>query len=662
MNNHHDVEEANQKSSNLRINFFFFLSFVIFSIIIIRLAVIQFVEGPELARLQNESVTRSSPMLPVRGTIYDSSGKVKLAYSEPIQSLYITLYKNYSQQEGGPENPNREEAKQFAEKLYGVFQEFKDPGSKELSVEDILNAMDLQYRQTQGYSPRLIKSELSDREVAYFLQNKNIIPGLSVVEESKRKYDEDSVAVQAIGYMKTFKTSKTLEKYKEIDNLNQTETNPGLVYSELESVGVDGLELQYQDVLRGQSGYKEIPINALNLPEEGGNMLPPKKGFDIISTINKNVQVQTEQAIKEQLDWLQRTPVSGKLHSNAKTAFAVAMEVDTGNVVAMASMPDYDPNAEWDYEKIKYIYRNGTVESFPPNDTGKHPESTVLLGSTIKPLSVLIGLNEGFFAPNSTYQDRGYAEFGKDRTRVRNSSGSVYGLLNPETAIMKSSNAFMIDMIGEQLWNKYNVEGIKVWDGYMKEFGLGVDTGVDLPKEFRGRIEYNQENQSALTGLAFASFGQQGKYTTMQLAQYTVMLANKGKRLEPHLVKEIRDSEGNIVKKVKPIILNTANYEDRYWRTIQRGMSTNVDVAFSGFPYDFARKTGTSQQTIYINGQSINVENGVFIAFAPRENPKLAVAVVVPEGGYGSSSAAPIAREIFDAYDMEYGLEPDSAK
>jgi len=662
MNNHYDAEEPAPISSKFRINFFFFVSFVIFSVIIIRLAYMQFVEGPELSRLQSESVTRTSPLLPVRGSIYDSSGKIKLAYSEPIQSLYITLYKNYSQQEGGPKNPNREEAGQFAEKLYEVFQEFKDPGSKEFSVDDILNAMDLEYRQTQGYSPRLIKSDLSDREVAYFLQNKNIIPGLSVVEESKRKYDKDSVAVQAIGYMKTFKTSKTLAKYKEIDRLNPTQTNPGLVYSELENVGVDGLELQYQDVLRGQSGFKEIPINALNLPEEGGNMLPPEKGYDIISTINKNVQVQTEQAIKEQLNWLQRTPVSGKLHTNAKTAFAVAMEVDSGNVVAMASMPDYDPNAEWDYEKIKYIYRNGTVESFPPNDTGKHPESTVLLGSTIKPLSVLIGLNEGFFTPNSTYQDRGYAEFGKDRTRVRNSSGSVYGLLNPETAIMKSSNAFMIDMIGEQLWNKYNVEGIKVWDRYMKEFGLGVDTGVDLPKEFRGRIEYNQENQSALTGLAFASFGQQGKYTTMQLAQYTVMLANKGQRLEPHLVKEIRDSKGNLVKKIKPKTLNTANYDDRYWSAIQRGMSTNVDAAFSGFPYDFARKTGTSQQTIYINGQSINVENGVFIAFAPRKNPKLAVAVVVPEGGYGSSSAAPIAREIFDAYDREYGLGSNPAK
>lgn len=193
----------------------------------------------------------------------------------------------------------------------------------------------------------------------------------------------------------------------------------------------------------------------------------------------------------------------------------------------------------------------------------------------------------------------------------------------------------------------------------MKEFGLGVATGVDLPNEFRGRIEYRQEGQTALSSLAFASFGQQGKYTTMQLAQYASMLANKGKRMEPHLVKEIRDSEGNVVKKIEPKVLNEAKFEDSYWSIIHRGMDTNVGTAFNGFPYDYARKTGTSQQMIYPgNGQGpINVDNGVFIAFAPRENPKLAVAVVIPQGGFGASSAAPVARKIFDVYDKYYGLD-----
>lgn len=656
--NHEKEELSNKRRFSFRLNFFFFSSFLIFSIIIIRLAVLQFVEGPVLAQQESSSVTKSIPLLPVRGTIYDATGETKLAYSEPIQSLYITLYKNYSQQEGGPENPNRPEAEAMAEKLAEVFAEYGDTDREPMTTEDIINAMDLEYRQTHGYTPRLIKSDLSEEEIAYFMQHKKDFPGVSVIEETVRKYDEDSVAVQAIGYLKTFKTSKTLAEYDAIDKENASQTDPGLVYSELEYVGVDGLERQYQDELRGKAGYSQIPINPLNLPEEGTVIQPPQKGHNLISSINKDVQVATEQAIMDQLDWLHSNPVSGKLHPNAKTGFAVAMEVDTGNIVAMASMPDYDPNEPWDYDKVKYIYRNGTVESFPPDNSGRHPESTVLLGSTVKPLSVLIGLKEGFFSPNGTvYQDRGIAYFGRDDSSVKNSQSHVYGPLSAATAIQHSSNAFMVDLIGEKLWNKYGSEGVHVWDEYMKEFGLGVETGVDLPKEYEGFLEYTNEGETALARLAFASFGQQGKYTTMQLAQYATMLANKGKRMEPHLVKEIRDAEGNIVEKIEPKVLNEVDFNNTYWETIHRGMNTDVSMAFSGFPYDFARKTGTSEQDIYFNGTRNRVENGVFIAFAPRENPKLAVAVVVPEGGYGSSSAAPIARKIFDAYDQAYGLD-----
>ncbi|WP_047013581.1 penicillin-binding protein 2 [Paenibacillus sp. IHB B 3415] len=643
---------------HLRINIFFFGSFLMFSVLLIRLATLQFVDGPLLAQQESTNVEKNTPLLPVRGTIYDSTGITKLAYSVPAYSLYITLYKNYSEPNGSTANPNREEIVELAEKLSIAFEKYKAPGTEALTADEIIEVMDLEYKQALGYTPRLIKSGLSNQEIAYFMENAKEYPGLTVVEETVRKYDSDTVAVQAIGYLKSFKTSKTLAKYEEISQSNATQADPGLIYSELEEVGVAGLEMQYQEYLRGKNGYLQIPINAINLPEEGSmaTTQPPVKGYDLISTLSKSVQVKTEQAILDQLDWLQRTPVSGKLHPNAKTGFAVAMEVDTGNIVAMASMPDYDSNDAWDYEKIKYIYRNGTVESFPQNDTGQNPESTVLLGSTIKPLSVLIGLNEKLITPNTSYMDQGYAEFGGDNTRVRNSGSKALGLLKPETAIKNSSNAFMVDLIGEKLWKKYGDDAVDVWDRYMKEFGLGVETGVDLPREFRGLIEYNQKNQAALTSLAFASFGQQGKYTAMQLAQYTVMLANKGKRMEPHLIKEIRDSNGNIIETTKPVVLNEVSFSDNIWNLVHRGMSTNVDAAFQGFTYDFARKTGTSQQTIYKDGQAINVENGVFIAFAPRENPKLAVAVVVPEGGYGSSSAAPIARKIFDAYDEAFGL------
>lgn len=187
----------------------------------------------------------------------------------------------------------------------------------------------------------------------------------------------------------------------------------------------------------------------------------------------------------------------------------------------------------------------------------------------------------------------------------------------------------------------------------MKQFGLGVSTGVDLPREFLGTLGYNDESETSLSRLVYSSFGQNGGYTAMQLAQYTATLATHGKRMQPHLVSKITDENGNIIEEFKPTVLNEVNFKEAYWKEVISGMKTDVKSAFTGFPYDFARKTGTSEQ--YAKGK--NRDNGVFIAFAPRENPKLAVAVIIPEGGFGAWSAAPVARKIFDAYDQEYGLD-----
>lgn len=626
------------KPSTARLNLFFFAAFVIFSILIFRLAFVQFVEGPELTYMETSRNTKDIPLAPVRGPIYDATGEVALAYSEPVQSLYVLLYEDYRNDE------RRQEAEELAHDLAAVFKQF-NPGDKEQpDGEEIIKRLDLDYQKTFGYVPRLVKSDLSTKEIAFFMEKKADYPGVMVLEENIRKYDPDGVAVQVVGYTREFKRAPdSIAKYKAIREGASTQRDPGLVYHEEEKVGFDGLELQYQEELRGRSGYQSIDIDARNLPD--GTMLqtPPEKGYSLVSTINKEIQMAAQEAITDEL---RRLP-------KAITGYAVAMEVDTGNVVAMASMPDYDPN-DWYYDKIKYVFRNGTTESFPPNDAKpSRAESVVLLGSVIKPLSVLIGLKEGLFTAGETYHDQGYAVLGKDGRQVKNSHSAYNGSITARRAIEKSSNAFMIDMVGKRLLRNYGSEkGIDVWHKHMQEFGLGVSTGVDLPNEFLGRLEYNNDDESALTRLAFASFGQQAKYTTMQLAQYTTMLANKGKRMEPHLVKEIRDADGNVVKEIKPKVLNEVDFAEAHWNEVHKGMVTKVS-SFDGFPYDYARKTGTSEQGTGPNKK----ENGVFIAFAPRDNPKLAVAVVVPEGGFGSVSASPIARKIFDAYDEVYGLD-----
>jgi penicillin-binding protein 2 len=632
-------ERAVNTASSARLNIFFFVAFVIFSILIFRLAFIQFVEGPELTYMESTRNTKDIPLAPVRGPIYDATGKVALAYSEPVQSLYVLLYEDYRNDD------RRQEAEELARELADIFKRFNPGDEKQPDAEEIVKRLDLDHQKTFGYVPRLVKSDLTTQEIAFFLEKKTEYPGVMVLEENVRRYDPDRVAVQVIGYTRDFKGAGALRQYKTIIEQSASQRDPGLVYSQDERVGFDGLELQYQQELRGRSGYQSIDIDSRNLPTGTMELTPPEKGYSLISTINKEIQLAAQKAITDELRKLPK----------AITGYAVAMEVDTGNVVAMASMPDYDPN-DWDYDKIKFVFRNGTTESFLPNDKKpRHAESVVLLGSVIKPLSVLIGLKEGLFTAGQTYHDKGYAVLGKDGRQVRNSHSAYNGNITARRAIEKSSNAFMIDMVGKQLLKKYGGDkGIDKWDEYMKSFGLGVSTGIDLPNEFLGRLEYREGEgrESALTRLAFASFGQQAKYTTMQLAQYTTMLANKGKRMEPHLVKEIRDADGNVVKKFEPKVLNEVQFADAHWNEVHKGMVTKVS-SFDGFPYDFARKTGTSEQGTGPNKK----ENGVFIAFAPRDKPKLAVAVIVPEGGFGSVSASPIARKIFDAYDEVYGLD-----
>lgn len=652
-----EQEIAMQRHFNIRLNMFFFSAFAIFTVIIVRLAILQFVEGPTLSKQESNLRVKDVPLAPTRGTIYAAGGE-KLAYSTPVQSLYITLQKDYSNSTDKGK-ANRPEALALAKKLKEVFDKLGSPETQ-MTEEDIIKAMDLDYRQYNGFTPRRIKIDLTPAEVAYFLERKSEFPGIDIVEESIRHYDPDTVAVQTVGYIRKFKGASTsLEKYKQIREAKNDD--PALQYTETEDVGYDGLELYYQDELRGKNGYKSVPIDLRNMATGIPEITPPEKGHDLHTTINKNIQMVAEQAILDQIEWVHTHPVSGKVHPNAKTGYAVAMEVETGNVVAMASMPDYDTNV-WqsggispeNWSKISSNYQNGAITPISSGRSGHNLESVILLGSTIKPLSVLIGLNEGLFTTSTYYPDSGIAYFGRnDSASVRNSQRHAYGSIDPASAIRHSSNTFMVDMVGERLYKKYGSKGIEIWDSYMKQFGLGISTGVDLPNEYLGKLEYTNESETALSRLVYASFGQQGKYTAMQLAQYTTALATRGKRMEPHLVSKITDTDGNIVKEFKPVVLNEVKFNDAYWKEVISGMETDVSMAFSGFPYDFARKTGTSEQW----ADGANRDNGVFIAFAPRENPKLAVAVVIPEGGFGAYSAAPVARKIFDAYDQEYGLD-----
>ncbi|MCD9023931.1 peptidoglycan D,D-transpeptidase FtsI family protein [Cohnella silvisoli] len=649
-------ELRNRRHFSFRLNVFFFFTFFIFSLLIVRLAYLQFVEGDSLRAKEHEIGSKQVSVPPIRGNIYDSNG-TPIAYSVSTQSLYYTLDMKMKEADG----------KALAASMVEIFDKYGAKNAKKLTAQDVFDDMDLNGSVHYSYQPRRIKSGLTKEEVAYFSEHRDQFKGIDVVEESIRQYSQDKVAVQLVGYMKKLSGASKLEKYKDINN---EQTDSTLKYISTEEVGVDGLELMYQDELRGRNGVKEYPVN--NQSEIIGPMklTKPIKGENLYLTINKDIQIVAQQAIMDQLQLIRTSPSKQFENTKATTGYAVAMEVDTGKVVAMASMPDYDPSV-WqggistkDLEQIQFFQYNGAIkEVYPPYPDDKerknHPSSLVYLGSTQKPLSVLVGLNEKLFNTHTMFNDIGYFEFGKEghKVRVSNASNAVNGPLNATSAIAKSSNAFMSAMVGNELYRKYkgNVEGVDVWDNYMKQFGLGVTTGSGLPSESAGVVDYYHEAEKASTQSALirAAWGQQGRYTALQLAQYAATLASHGKRMRPQFVDVIKDVNDNVTQPYQAEVLNTVDFPDSYWNAIEAGMAQVKVTGFEGVQYTFLRKTGTSQQDV---GNRPRVENAVFIAYAPAKNPKLAVAVVVPDGGYGGWGAAPIARKIFDAYDEKVGL------
>ncbi|SDX68385.1 penicillin-binding protein 2 [Paenibacillus sp. CF384] len=646
-------EIVNRRNFSFRLNLFFFATFAVFSILIVRLAILQFVDGPSLREEEEKRGSKDVLIPPIRGNIYDSGG-APIAYSTSTQSLHYSI------------EPGMKKADSIAiaEKLFEVFQKYGNPKTA-VTLEQIIKNMDLDYKKNTVTVPRRIKSGLTQQEIAYFMENRDLFQGIDIVEESIRHYDTSQFAVQLVGYLKKFGGGAENNLYKDRAKTD----DPRLKYLQQEDVGYDGLEYMFQDVLRGKNGLKTYPVNAASRVIGPPVITKPDKGDNVYLTINRHVQEVTEQAIMDQLHFLQTTSDPDRHEKNAKTGYAVAMEVKTGKIIAMASMPDYNPNiweggtiSKDDYDSIQYVLQNGTISSVigpysDPKEQRKHPSSVVFLGSTQKPLSILIGLNEKLFTTTQTYTDTGsffYGREGSTRRRIGNAKGHVYGVLDPAKAIAKSSNPFMAKMVGDALYRKEPKNGVEIWDSYVKQFGLGVNTESGLHNESKGVIGYFHEKEAASvqSALILASFGQMGRYTTLQLAQYAATLASHGKRMKPQFVKEIRDADGKVVQGFQPEVLNTVNFPEKYWDEIEDGM-LNVSVTeFNNAPYKVLRKTGTSQQQV----SGATVENSVFIASAPAEDPVIAVAVVIPEGGFGSYGAAPVARKILDAYDDAIGL------
>jgi len=483
-----------------------------------------------------------------------------------------------------------------------------------------------------------IRTRLTDAEVAKFAAQRYRFPGIEVKARLFRQYPLGTVASHAIGYIGRI-TDRDLKWIEEAEQQ--------AMYKGTDHIGKTGLEQHYEFELHGQTGYEEVEIDAGGHALRSLKRIPPVSGNNLALTLDAKLQEITEQAFGDR---------KGAL---------VAIEPSTGGILALVSNPTYDPNLfvdgitpdnwkELNEAPSKPMVNRAINGAYPP-------------GSTFKPFLALAALEMGKRTPGQTIFDPGFYNFGNHQFRDDKKGG--HGSVDMYKSIVQSCDTYYY-----MLANDMGIDNIAK---FMGQLGLGQRTGIDIGKDESGESKgvlpspewkkqrfKKPEQQKWYAGETISIGIGQGynAYTPIQLAQATATIANNGIMFRPHIVHHIIDTKTGEKRLIEPEPIRDLHLKPQNIETIRRAMVGVIKEgtgarAFAGAPYEAAGKTGTAQ--VYSLKGSQYKEGGVkkelrdhalFIAFAPADNPKIALAVLVENGGFGAQSAAPIARMVIDYY------------
>ncbi len=481
-----------------------------------------------------------------------------------------------------------------------------------------------------------IRTRLSDEEVARFAANRYRFEGIDIKARLFRQYPYGDTASHAIGYM---------GRINQQDQEKLEEEGVDANYRGTDSIGKSGLEASYQDELHGITGFERVEIDAAG---RGIRVLPPRTpsqpGNNIALTLDLKLQQVAESILGERRGAL------------------VALEPSTGAVLAFVSKPGYDPNLfvdgidpqswnELNNSPDKPLLNRGINGVYPP-------------GSTFKPFMAMAALELGKRKPSSTIQDHGYFEFGGRRFRDSKPGGN--GTVDLMKSIVVSSDTYYY-----QLANDMGIDAIA---SFMQNFGFGARTGIDLQGEALGVLpspEWKQKRfrnpaqQKWFPGETISIGIGQGynNYTPIQLAQALSTLVNGGVMYKPHLVSYVDNLRTGERREIEPEVIKRVRLKPEHVDFVKRAMQgVNKEGtgarAFAGAPYTSGGKTGTAQVVAIKQNEKYDEakvterlrDHSWFIAFAPMENPKIALAVIVENGGFGARAAAPIARAVLDYF------------
>ncbi|EJQ22955.1 peptidoglycan D,D-transpeptidase FtsI family protein [Bacillus cereus] len=533
-----------------------------------------------------------------RGKIFDQNGVI-LATNKKVKSLYCS-------------SNDEKLSKQDTLNTLAFFNQFSKEFQHDISAEDIKSQLQQSCKkQTMNDIP--LYSDINERELTII--NKNKPNNVIIKDEWIRYYPKHEIGSQLIGYVE--------------NDLN----------SKYGPVGKSGIELQYENDLKGKPG--KTLIFKMNNKKFLWNIQKVQKGKDLRLALDSKLQKKTEEALRSQI----------KKIPDAKAGYVVVTDVKTGAILTMANSAVFNPNTLHTHvssknENIKSLSQNKTIQKL------KYGESYVNMASTIKPLTILIGLKEKLFQPEDTYLDQGTFQY-DNQNNITNGPGTPTGEITPRQAIINSSNTFMTAKVALPLFNQNNGNIKKVahiWTDYLMQFGLRSKTEIDLPFEEDGQYEFHPSNkfENGISALLNASWGGNEVHTPLQLAQYAATLASKGDKYKPQIVSAIIGQDGKETKKFKPILESSNRYPIEFWSVVQGGMSQNIDE-IKNLPFHVAGKTGSTSS---LNEQERMINHSLFIAYAPTEDPQIAISVVIPGSNPEKNIAALVTSEVLKSWNI----------
>lgn len=575
-------------------------------LLVTRLWYLQIIESENMMDLSESNRLRFVPIAASRGTILDRNGKV-LVKNTPSFSLAVI-----------PQDVKEKDV--LIEKL-----------SKSLNLDrsELLEKWE-KGKARAKYYPIMLASGITRDELEYLEENRLQLPGIDIEMKPVREYPNGRVAAHLLGYLAEISE----------DELNQPEFRE---YNSGDYMGKSGIERNWEHELHGSDGGRQIEVDArgrfLGTIAESA----PTVGNSLVLTIDSELQKVAEQAF------------------GAKAGAAVAMDVNSGEILAFVSNPGFDPVLfagkmpvkQWNeyLEDIRHPLENKALK-------GQYPP-----GSTFKIITALAGLEQGIINENTTIVCNGSLKVGNSTFKCWNKKG--HGAVNLKRALRESCDVYFYQL-GEKL-------GVNRISTCAREFGFGMPLGVGLENEKGGMIpttEWKEKKYGKkwyLGDTLSVAIGQGYVLATpIQLASMIATVANEGTVYRPYLVKKLVDPDGKALKVFSPQIIKKMTVNAKNFRLVKEGLFAVVNephgtgVAARLYEVKVAGKTGTSQ-VVKMRDNRGEVpyqyrDHALFVAFAPYDKPEVAVAVVIEHGEHGGAAAAPIAGRILREYFVGKGV------